>query len=251
MTTRTLLRGSAALAVAAVLAVSGCAGKSTSNSSGGGDSAAAGASTDKDATTALADAAAKLQEESFKMAIDMGANGTMTGVLDPKSKNSEFTMDVESEGTTIKSEMRTVDGVTYIKMTMPGVDLPGMDGKTWRKLSSEASQMGTLGSFDASAISTTMKNAADVKWDGDNAVSGTIDLAESGTSLGMTDAMLSRLTDKTAPIKATFDSEGRLATYELTMPSVGGAAAQTMKMSYSDFGTPVDVKAPAASEITA
>lgn len=235
--------------LAVALAMSGCGGNGTS-----GDGAAAGgggtkaAEAPKDATAALVAAATKLQEQSFKTSIDMGAAGTVNGVMDPKTKSGEFLMEAESEGQKVKTEMRIVDGVNYVKMTIPGADIPGMDGKTWRKLSG-AGGTGTLGGFDASDTAKSLEAAADVKWAGDKAVTGTIDLTKAGEQLGMGAGVADKLPTKVIPFEAGFDGEGRLATYSLEIPAMGAEPATKMNMTYSDYGTPVSIKAPADSEI--
>ena len=247
MNRRKMMRGGAALAFAAVLAMSGCGGDSTSGgSTSAGDAKPADAP--KDAKAALVAATTKLQAESFRTTMDMGGNGTMSGLMDPKTKSGEFKMEAVADGTKVTSDMRIVGGVTYIKLTMPGVDLPGMDGKTWRKLSG-AGDVGTLGNFDASDIAKSLDNAADVKWAGDNAVTGTIDLVKSSKQLGLGAVDASKLSTPTMPFQAGFDGEGRLAQYTFTTPAIGSEAATKMDIKYSDFGVPVKVEAPPASQI--
>ncbi|MEV6305488.1 hypothetical protein AB0M02_39160 [Actinoplanes sp. NPDC051861] len=249
MNRRTMMRGGAALVMAAALAVSGCAGNGTVNgdtAAGSGDAKPAEAA--GDATAALVAGAAKLQEQSFKTTIDMGTSGNISGVMDPKTKTGEFLMEAEAEGTKMKTEMRIVEGTNYVRITMPGVDIPGMDGKTWRKLGG-AGGTGTLGGFDASDTVKSLEAATDVKWAGDKAVTGTIDLTKAGQQLGMGTSDLGKLTTKTIPFEAGFDGEGRLVTYALTIPAIGTDTPVKMNMTYSDFGTPVDIKAPAASEL--
>ena len=252
MNRRKMMRGGAALALAAVLAMSGCGGNGTADggTSAGGANPAEGKPADapKDAKAALVAATTKLQEQSFRTTIDMGAGGTMAGVMDPKSKSGEFKMEAVSEGTKITSDMRIVEGVTYIKLTMPGVDMPGMDGKTWRKLAGNG-EVGTMGNFDAADIAKSLDTAADVKWAGDNAVTGTIDLAKSSKQLGMGAVDLSKLSTTTMPFEAGFDGEGRLARYTFTTPAIGTEAAAKMDIKYSDFGVPVKVEVPPAAQI--
>ncbi len=248
---RRMRRGGAVLAVAVALAMSGCGNDTAgggATTTGGGDTKAAEAP--KDANAALVDAAKKLQEDTFKSTIDMGGSGLMTGVMDPKQKVGEFIMEAESEGTKIKTEMRIVGGANYIRITMPGADLPGMDGKTWRKLNGNGGT-GTLGSFDGADTVKSLESAADVKWAGDDAVTGTIDLTKAGKQLGMGTSDLSKLTTKTIPFEAGFDGEGRLSRYALSLPAIGSEPATKMDMTYSDFGLPVKVVAPPASEVAA
>jgi hypothetical protein len=238
-----MMRGGLVLALSAVLATAGCGGDEKSGDSAGGDTKAS------DATAALVDATAKLQEQSFKAVIDMGDAGSLAGVMDPKKKVSEFAMENNADGETMKTELRKIDGTTYVRLTIPGADIPGMDGKSWRKMDGRGGP-GTLGDFDAAQIAKSLETAADVKWAGDDAVTGTIDLAKTGKQLGLAETDLSKLTEKTVPFQATFDGEGRLVRYSLTMPKAAGAEFPTkMDVTYSDFGLPVDVKAPAESEL--
>ncbi len=250
---RRMRRGGAVLVLAVALAMSGCGSETADGGTTGGTNAGAAGETKaadqpKDATAALVSATKKLQEDSFKSTIDMGDAGTMTGVMDPKKKVGEFIMEAESEGTKIKTEMRLIGGTNYIRITMPGADLPGMDGKTWRKLGG-AGGAGTLGGFDASDTVRSLESATDVKWAGDDAVTGTIDLAKAGKQLGMGTSDLSKLGSKSIPFEAGFDGEGRLVRYALTLPTVDSETATKMDMTYSDFGLPVTVEAPKASEI--
>lgn len=251
MSTR-MMRGGAALALAAALAMSGCANNRTSGGDAGGSGTATSdakpADAPKDATAALVGAARRLQEESFKTTVKIGDDGTMTGVMDPKAKVGEFTMQGAADGTEFKTEMRMVDGTTYLRITMPGTDIPGMDGKTWRKLDAKGGP-GTLGNFDATDTAKTLESATDVTWAGDNAVTGTIDLDKAGQQLGMGASDLKKITTKSIPFEAGFDAEGRLVRYSLTMPAVGSEPPTKMDMTYSDFGLPVRVAAPPAAEI--
>ncbi len=237
-----MTRGGLALTLAVALAMSGCGGD---GEAGGG---AKPADAPKDAAAALASAGSKIQEQSYKSVIDMGAAGTIDGVMDPKRKTGEFVMSAESEGTKVKTETRIVDGVNYMKMTIPGADIPGMDGKTWRKMSGTGGP-GTLGSYDPTDTVKALEAAAEVKWAGDNAVTGNIDLAKAGQQLGMGAGDAAKLPVATVPFEAAFDGEGRLTKYTLTIPAIGSEPATKMTMTYSDFGTPVDVQAPTGAEL--
>jgi hypothetical protein len=247
---RLTMHGGIALVLTAVLAMSGCANNSTTggDTAGGGTTDTKPADTPKDATAALVDAAKKLQSQSFKSTAKIGDSATMIGVMDPEQKVGEFTMESTADGTEFKTEMRTIDGVNYIRITMPGTDLPGMDGKTWRKLNASGGK-GTLGSYDPADTVQSLESATEVKWAGDNAVTGTIDLAKAGQQLGMGELDLSKITTKTIPFEAGFDGDGRLVKYSLTMPAFGSEPATKMDMTYSDFGVPVTVTAPAGSEL--
>lgn len=240
-----MVRGGAALAVAAVLAVVGC-----SSNSGGGGTPAKSADTPKDAAKALTDATVKLQEQSFRtnMRMSVGMQATMSGAMDPKQKSGEFIMMNDTIGQKMKTTMRIVGGVTYVKMYAVGATLPGMDGKAWRKLAG-AGDPASLGSIDTFQMTKSLEASADVKWVGEGNVTGTLDLTKSGKSLGIDDALLAKLPAKTIPFEASLDGEGRLVQYVFSMPAIDSQQAIRVEIKYSDFGTPVKVEAPPASEI--
>ena len=227
--------------LAATLALAGCG----SGDGGGGGGLLGGDK--KDASVALTEATTKMQETSFKMTMDMGPLGTMTGVSDGKKKVQEFVMDVTTQGQTVNTTMRIIDGVTYMKMKMDGAStLPGFDGKTWRKI--EAGAAGSPGSFDASEMTKGLQSAVDAKWEGD-VIKGSIDMSKSAESLGMGQAG-AQFAGKLVPFEAKLDGEGRLTNYKLDMTALGTAGgASKYDITYSDYGTPVDVQAPPASEI--
>jgi hypothetical protein len=243
-------RTMASVMLAALLAAGGCAGNDGSTGAGTGTGTGTGvdAPAKKDATAALTAAAAELQKDTFKTTVNLGDQGTMTGVADPASKNAEFVMESTAAGAEGTTTLRVVGGVTYIKIKLKeSAGLPGFDGKKWRKLENSGA-VGTLGNFDATEMTKSLESAADVEWVDDDTVKGTIDLAKSAKQLGMGTEVLGKLASTKLPFQADI-ADGRLAAYKFTMPAVGSQAAYEFDMRYSDFGTPVDIKAPPAKDI--
>lgn len=237
------------LITAGVLAASGCANSPGGDS--GSTSGAAPGSARKDAAAALTSAATELQKDTYKTTVNLGDQGTMTGVADPASKNAEFVMESTSAGAEGTTTLRVVDGVTYLKIALKeSGGLPGFDGKKWRKLDSSG-ELGTLGNFDATQMTKSLDSAAEVAWVDDDTVKGTIDLAKSAKQLGVGTEVLGKLSTTKLPFQADIDGDGRLVAYKFTMPAVGSQAAYDFDMKYSDFGTPVNLKAPAAKDIMA
>ncbi|MEU4622994.1 hypothetical protein AB0G04_23855 [Actinoplanes sp. NPDC023801] len=239
-------RTMASVMLAALLAAGGCAGNSGTTGTGTGTGVEAPAK--KDATAALTAAAAELQKDTFKTTVNLGDQGTMTGVADPASKNAEFVMESTSAGAEGTTTLRVVGGVTYIKIKLKeSSGLPGFDGKKWRKLENSGA-MGTVGNFDATEMTKSLNSAAEVEWVDDDTVKGTIDLAKSAKQLGMGTEVLGKLSSTKLPFQADI-ADGRLVAYKFTMPAVGNQAAYEFDMRYSDFGTPVDIKAPPAKDV--
>ena len=106
-----------------------------------------------------------------------------------------------------------------------------------------------LGGYDPTDTVKSLEAATDVTWAGDDKLTGTIDLDKAGKQLGLGAKDVTKLTEKAIPFEARLDDQGRLVSYALTIPAVGSQQPTKMNITYSDFGLPVDVKAPPASEI--
>jgi hypothetical protein len=52
------------------------------------------------------------------------------------------------------------------------------------------------------------------------------------------------------PFTAGLDDQGRLSALTIQLPAANGQPSQTLEVLYTDYGTPVNVQRPAASEIT-
>ena len=52
------------------------------------------------------------------------------------------------------------------------------------------------------------------------------------------------------PFTAGLDEQGRLSALTIQLPAVNGQQSQPLEILYTDYGTKVDAKKPAASEIT-
>jgi hypothetical protein len=243
----------AGLGVVAVLtfAVAGCGEKANTSTGGGTTGGGAPPPAAQDAPGTLAKAAATVSRTSFKVTGKIGADGTMNGVMDPQKKLGEFTMNISAAGQKMTAQMRLVGGETYMKITIPGSPLPGFDGKKWLHISAGKAGPASLSTFDASKIAATLEHATKVERVNDTTYKGTIDATKSAEALGQKKEALAVLGDKAKaiPFEATVDGQGRLSRFKLDMPAVGGEPAQTLDFTYSDFGTPVDVKAPPASEV--
>jgi len=229
-------------------ATAGCAGTTTTTAgTPGGDNGGAA----KDPTVALSQAAAELGKTSFAIKMLVGTAGQLTGAMDPQKKQGHFTLDMTSSGSSIKMESRMVDGEMYIKITMPDSPLPGMDGKKWTRVTAGKAAGAMSSQLDASKIAQSLEHAASVERVGDKGFKGTIDITKATESLSLKSKDLGALGEKAkaVPFEATVDDKGRLAHYKINMPAIGGDPAQALDITYSDFGTKVDVTAPPASEV--
>jgi hypothetical protein len=251
---RRLATAGLGLVAAVTFAVAGCGG--TTNSPATNNQPAAGQQA-QDPAAALAAAAAKLAEESFKMTMKMGDTGTMTGAMDPKKKLGRTSMTVSTEGVNMKVETLMVGADLYMKMDMGGLALPGIDPKKWMhldtaKLPANSSLGIRPGETDPASAEKLLKAATKVEKVGDRGFKGTLDLTKLNGVAGIEDKDVTSLGDKAkaVPFTASTDDQGRLTNMKVDMPIMSGVDLGSLDATYSDFGTTVEVTKPDPSKVT-
>jgi hypothetical protein len=210
------------------------------------------ASADPAAAAALAQAAAKLSESTFKLTTTAGPNTSVTGVMDPPNKlgQTKLTTTVQNTTVTIESIMAGED--IYLKIS----GLPEGLSSKWlhvdvQRLSPD-SQLGfTPGEFDPASTERVLKTATDVRQVGANTFVGTLDLTKlTGVATLGSKTVVSLGDEATAvPFEATTDAQGRLIMMKIDLPKIAGESARPIETRYSDFGAPVNIQKPPASEV--
>lgn len=240
----TITSGVLALITAGALALTGC---TTTHDKKDG-------STEKPAkapAAELADAAARLKSDTFKMTMTLKIDTTsakLDGVMDPAKKIGSFTVTTDDNGKTSVAEWRVLGNVVYLKSNTPG--LRGNQNKPWRKIDETAS--GDLAdSFDGAKMAGPLGKALTVQRSGDRHFSGTFDTTALGSALSIStpSAGPSASPAPTVAFTADLDSKGRLTHYHLDVPRTKGGT-YPMDLAFSDFGTSVAVQAPPADQVT-
>lgn len=248
----------AGLALATALGLAGC-GTSSDKTASDAPSAGAGATTgapaaggSPDASSAasaeLAAAAAKLAEDTVKVKTEMGSAMSMTGALDPKARKAEMTMTLGAGGTKTKVDILQLKNDMYLKFDG---SLAKVVGESWMHIDATKLKAGSsfnqLQGNDPAGTQAMVKAMTDVQKTGANGYRGTLDLTK--TPQYNKDSMKAMGAKASAvPFTATTDGQGRLVALNVEMESLM-AGAGTMKTTYSDFGTAVDVEAPPASKV--
>jgi len=243
----------AGLALVTAVGLSGCgpADKSATGSGApAGSAAATEAAENQTPTKELAAAATKLGEQSMRIDMDMAGAMTMSGKADPKAGVAEMSMSLGALGGDTKVELRKVGNDMFMKFGGEmGKSLTKDSTKPWMHL--DASKIADGSNFNISpddpggtkAMLTAMTG---VEKTGDHGFKGTLDL----TKMPQYKKSLEALGDKATkvPFTATSDAEGRLTEMTLDMSGLGAGSGK-VKTTYSDFGTPVSVEAPPASQV--
>ncbi len=236
----TLTRSALALIAAASVVLGGCSDTTDTPNPRDGASTAS-------AARDLTQAATRLQQDTYKMTMTLKVgddSGRLTGVIDPKKKVGSYTATTDRVGSTA-TQWRVIGNVLYLQMTTPG-GTAGYGGKTWRRINSG---MTTADWYDGAAMTTSFEKAADVRRVGDHGFTGTLDLGASAKAIGVPAPKASSSGPSRVPFEVDTDNAGRLVRYTLDTPD-GDNGTNKVTIAFSDFGVPVNVQAPAASEIS-
>jgi hypothetical protein len=229
----------AGVALVAAIGVAGC-GPANDKAS---PAATVATSKPADAAAALAAAGTKASAQSLRVTMTMGGGISMSGVTDPKTKKSDMTMKLGALGG--DARMLRVGDDMYMKFSNSAIkQLTG--GKAWLHMNLTTAGL-PLGTTDPLQAAKALESAASVQRVGDSGFKGTLDMSKVLAQSGQK-APASAPAVKDVPFTAKVDDQGRLV--EMTM-DMSGYSAQlgTMKATYSDFGTPVSVTAPAKSQV--
>lgn len=196
-----------------------------------------------------------------------------SGVQDFVGKRAALT--VEDPGGQ-RIEQRLIGTTMYIKVPEQAKGSPALAGKTWLKTDLEkAAQSAGIGSSGAGtggdpsqmlqmlgSVSNEVTEVAreDVRGVGTTHYRAVVDLTKASTQQGNTPAEAARLKQllgtSTMPVDVWVDGEGLARRMQFQMPVPKAAAGQSgmrdakmmATVEYSDFGTPVDVQEPPATQ---
>jgi hypothetical protein len=248
MRLRRLTTGGLGVFAALCLGVTACAGSSGTSGTGTGSSSAPGTATSAPAVSdALADltaAAQKLNDDTVTVTVE-SAGLKSTGALDPAADKASSSMTFTGQGTSSTVDILAVEEDVYLKAT----GMPNVDPTKWLHID-VARLAGTsfdlLPEGDAAGAGRFVENMADVESTGNGTYRGTLDLTKVSGNAGVSIDVLGGKGDA-VPFTATVDDQDRLTGLTIDLSSVDPALG-TVKTTYSGFGSPVTVAAPAAAE---
>ncbi|MFF5171565.1 hypothetical protein ACFY3U_02890 [Micromonospora sp. NPDC000089] len=237
------------LVLAVALGAAGC----TSDDKAAGPSASATTTVaaDADPATVLADAAAKVDKQSYRLTVGSGGgekgDGT-TLVWDPAQRRGLETTSLAVAKGTVKIERLTTGPEVYVRITAPDRRVPSWDGKTWWHIGPAEKVAANRTGLDNTRLAGTLGSSSGVRRTGDRAYAGTLDLRESADVLG--EGVGGVLGDRAGavPFTASVDEQGRLVRYRIELASEQSKVS-ALDLTYADFGLPVAADKPAADTI--
>ncbi|HEX5596421.1 MAG TPA: hypothetical protein VFX61_10440 [Micromonosporaceae bacterium] len=193
---------------------------------------------------ALQAAGQALTREAFKLRITPGRMSMVgEGVVDPIGRTAAITMGFR--GSSYRIEVIMLGDDFYLRLS-GFEDAP----EQWLHLAASAASGRCVQGIhfdDLARFQTLSAGILDVKWDGDRRLKGTVDLIKPAK---VDKVVLNALEEKATevPFIAKVDDQGRLVDFHVGVRQVAPTHSQDLGMTYSDFGTTVEVEAPPASE---
>jgi len=250
------LAGLGLMTTAAVaVAVAGCDNATTTP--GGAASAPApvtsssSSAADPAAASQLAAATAKLDQTSFKITVTSGSGFKLTGAIDAPHSNG--TADVTATGPNASVNIKTLLIGQDLYVQVPGITKNGtwthVDGS---RLPADASIGLRPNQIDPVNTAKLLSSTTDVHTTGSNSYAGTLDLTKAAGLAGVSKVTIDGYGQSASqvPFTAGLDAQGQLQELTIDLPPVNGQKTEPIDALYSDYGTPVTVQKPAASEIT-
>ena len=226
-------------------------GASAPAASGGASATASVSAADPAAVAALTKATSQLGTTSFKVTATSGAGFKLTGAVDPAQSNG--TADLSATGPNAEINIKTRLAGQDLYLQVPGITKAG----TWTHVDvsrlPEGVNVGLRpGQIDPANTAKLLTSTTDVQQVDARSFKGSLDLSKATGITGLDKVTVDSLgaNAQNVPFTAGLDEQGRLSALTIQLPAVNGQPSPPLEVLYSDYGTTVDAKRPAAAEIT-
>jgi hypothetical protein len=238
-------------AATVMLGLAGCDPKSSSTdhpaAAGGGTAATTETTAAANPQEEFAAAAAKLGDQPVKVKMTTVGGGGITGAIDAQGHKAQMTTNMASAGS---MDVRQVGNDLYVKAS--GALASAIGGPAGKWMHIDVSKVPgksalNVANNDPKATAKMLASSTDVTKTGAHSFSGKVDMTKSPTFNAATPAGVSAGL-KAIPFTAETDDQGRLTKLVFDLTPVTPSAGK-MTTEYSDFGAPVDVEKPPASQV--
>jgi hypothetical protein len=179
-----------------------------------------------------------------------GASGgaTITGSLDPAAKSASVAMSLVAAGQAVDVHLTLLGGATYARLSHVPLVVD-----EWVQIDPaqlpEPLRTALSNGADFSGASVLAAAIVDAVQTGAATYAGHVDLSHATTSIALRLAIAGlSTTHLIAPFTAALDAAGRLI--HMTISILDGTATTTVDVTFQNFGAPVHIAAPSATEIT-
>ncbi|WP_433369922.1 hypothetical protein ACQPZX_44500 [Actinoplanes sp. CA-142083] len=229
-------------------AMAGCGDNTptTTSPSAPAGTPAATSSADPAAVSKLSAAVDQLDSTSFTLTATSGSGFKTTAEID--APGGKATAQLTASGPNAEINVKTLLIGQDLYAQVPGITKAG----TWTHVDGSRLPAGANiglrpGQIDPVNTANLLKATTDVKATSDNSYTGSLDLSKAAgvAGLGQVTVAASGAPVQNVPFTATLDAQGRLSTLTVDLPQ-----ADPLQVKYENYGQPVNVTAPAASEVT-
>ena len=237
-------------AAASLALATGC---DTNSDSTSGTTPSASPSPSKSATPteAFTSAANLLRGTPYKFSLKSASGAAYEGSDDPLAGIAVGKLTVPVQALKVNLDTQFTQNDYYVKVGLP---LPGIDPTKWYHF--DPAKITSLDAFafggptDPTGLHNIAGAVATAESAGDKQLKGTLDFTKATWGPVLNANAVKGLGDKAkaVPFEATIDDKGRLATLKVTVPAYGSTKEEVVNITYSDFGTPVKLTTPSASE---
>lgn len=189
---------------------------------------------------------------SFKATAKTSGNATIEVRIDPTAKTGtkRIVVTVPQTSSSIVAELVVTGGKSYAKVEFNDIPQAPNLPTGWMQLDLaklEKPENYTLEEPDPANLAAVFKGLRTVQRDGDGAFTGTVDLTKVTRSAMVDSDVVEELGDKATavPFEATVDDQGRITSLRLLVPARASNPAETLEVTYTDWGAPVTVDKPA------
>jgi len=241
---------------AAVIAVAGCSAQNDSGTPSAGASAgtpsapASSGAADPAAAAALGQAAAALDDDSFKITMTSGSAFKLEGLMDAPGGKGSAELKSTGKNTELTVSTRLVGQNLYVQV--PGLTKAG----TWTRIDisrlPEGANVGLRpGQIDPANTAKLLSATTDVRQNDSRSFSGSLDLTKAAGLSGISKVTIDQYGSaaQNVPFTAGLDEKGRLSALTIQLPPVNGQTVQPLEVLYTDYGVTVPDQTPAASTV--
>lgn len=224
---------------------------------------ATGAEGDADAKQALLDSTREISNGNFRFRMS-GVGSTAEGQVHQPSQSAQMRVRIGEPTDDLAMTLDLIHAKpdSWVKLDLQGAaasSVPGRDklslGKYQHLDQSRIQGNRNLGfdfdKVDPAGSAVLTQAVTEVRRTGDGAYAGTVDLSKAAEAGSLDQGMITALGGQanSVPFTATTDGQGRLTELVLQIPGTGEAAAQEIRVTYSDYGNATAAQQPPADQV--
>ncbi|RKN43425.1 hypothetical protein [Micromonospora endolithica] len=228
-----------------------------------GSAAPTASGVNSDAKQALLDSTREISNGNFRFTMS-GAGSSAEGQVHEPSQSAEMriTIGQPTDDLAMKLDLIHAKPDSWVKLELGGKtanSIPGVQklnlGKYQHLDQTRIQGNRNLGfdfdKVDPAGSAVLTQGITDVRETGEGTYAGTLDVSKAAEAGSVDPTVVTALGPqaKSVPFTAKLDPQGRLSEMVVQIPAAGQAAAQEIRITYSDYGNAAAAQKPAADQV--